>query len=245
MIMKIPLSDIKSSVTSEVKPGEKTILMIDDNNYLPSMRYQYYQLARKFKAGFAQIHFSCDINIAKSRNRSRSEEHVVPDQVIDTMSSKLEPPNPFSNKWEAFSFTFQVDEALEFDNLDTIQAIINAAADNPVKEVTPLVSEEERDRDRAVCNANVIHQSDKLLRTLVNKKMTSLKKNGQTKEEMNIAGKRIYSIKNEVLEDLKTGFTKIDKNLLTSVQNREAEGVLRLETELEQLFKEKLELNMK
>ena len=62
---------------------------------------------------------------------------------------------------------------------------------------------------------------------------------------MSVAGKRIYSVKNELLEDLKTGFTKIDKNLLTSVQNREAEGVLRLETELEQLFKEKLELNKK
>ena len=228
-----------------MKPGEKTILLIDDNNYLPSMRYQYFQLARKCTAGFAQLHFSCDINLAKSRNRSRREENVVPDQVIDTMSSKLEAPNPFSNKWEAFSFTLQVNETHQFENLDTIQAIINAAADNPVKEVTPNVSEEEREKDRVVCNANVIHQSDKLLRTLVNKKMISLKKNCHSKEDMSVAGKRIYSVKNELLEDLKTGFTKIDKNLLTSVQNREAEGVLRLETELEQLFKEKLELNMK
>ena len=225
-----------------MKTGEKTILLIDDNNYLPSMRYQYYQLARTCSVGFAQLYFSCDINLAKSRNKSRPKENVVPDVVLDTMSTKLEPPNPFSNKWEAFSFTFQIDESVQFENLDTVQAIINAATDNPVKEVVPNVSEEEREKDRVACNASVIHQSDKLLRTLVNKKMISLKRDGQSKEDMNNASKRIYSIKNEVLEDLKTGFTKLDKTLLTSVQNREPVGVLRLETELEHLFQEKLAL---
>ena len=63
-------------------------------------------------------------------------------------------------------------------------------------------SEEERERDRVVCSASVIHQTDKHLRALVNKKMLALKQSGLSKEVMNESSKNIYSVKTELLEDL-------------------------------------------
>ena len=41
--------------------------------------------------------------------------------------------------------------------------------------------------------------------------MFAMKQSGLGKNEMNVAGKRIYKVKSEVLEDLKTGYTKLDK----------------------------------
>ena len=38
-----------------------------------------------------------------------------------------------------------------------------------------------------------------------------MKQSGVGKDEMNAASKRIYKVKSEVLEDLKTGYTKLDK----------------------------------
>ena len=59
---------------------------------------------------------------------------------------------------------------------------------------------------------------------------------------MNVKSKSIYSIKTEVLEDLKTGWTKLDKDLVRSVENRDSESGVRLEKEMEELFESKLQL---
>ena len=221
--------------------GRHTIL-IDDNNYLQSMRHEYYQLCRKHAIGFAQLFISCETETAVKFNVSREAEHQVPESVIRAMAVKLEAPNPLKNKWEAFSFTISNTPSMKSeDHFEMVEAVIEAAASHPVQEEVPEVSEEDRERDRGVCSASVVHQADKMLRSLVNKRMLSLKKSGLSKEEMNTASKKIYSVKTEVLEDLKTGFTKLDKLVIISVQNKEPDGALKLEKELESIFKIKIE----
>ena len=222
--------------------SERHTILIDDNNYLQSMRHEYYQLCRKHRIGFAQLFISCETETAIKFNVSRKAEHQVPESVIKAMADKLEAPNPLKNKWEAFSFTITNTPSVKSeDHFEMIEAVIEAAASHPVQEQVPEVREEDRERDREVCSASVVHKADKMLRSLVNKRMLSLKESGLSKEEMNIASKRIYSVKTEVLEDLKTGFTKLDKLVIISVQNKEADGALKLEKELESIFKNKIE----
>ena len=221
--------------------GGSAVILIDDNNYLQSMRYEYYQLARKHRTGFAQLYFSCDSETAVRLNTGRPEDQRVPSQVILTMAAKLEPPNPLVNKWECFSFSLAHSEQ-PGHNLDLVETVIEAACRNPVREEVEGPSQEERQQDRLVCSASVVHQADKHLRSLVNKKMINMKQSGLSKEEMNLRSKSIYSIKTEVLEDLKTGWTKLDKTLIASVENRESDSGSKLEKEMEELFDNKLKI---
>ena len=69
-----------------------------------------------------------------------------------------------------------------------------------------------------------------------------MKQSGLGKDEMNAASKRVYKVKSEVLEDLKTGYTKLDKNLVTSIQNRDPDSSRMLENDLNSIFQEKLAL---
>ena len=220
--------------------ASRKIILIDDNNYLQSMRYDYYQLARKCTLGFAQLYVSCSPAVARKNNKLRKLEDQVPDEVIVNMADKLEAPSPFTNKWEAFSFTL---EAPGSSDLEMVEAVIEAAASNPVQEAAAGVSAEERDHDRVVCSASLAHQADNMLRSLVNKRMLGLKQSGLGKQEMNLASKKVYSAKTELLEDLKTGFTKLDKDLVNSVQERQPEGVIRLEEHLATLFEQKVDLS--
>ena len=227
--------------------GRGMVILIDDNNYLQSMRYEYYQLARKHRTGFAQLYFSCDSETAVRRNSERPEEERVPSQVILTMAEKLEPPNPLANKWECFSFSLAGSEEASSSpshNLDLVETVIQTACRSPVRgEVEGEgASEEERQQDRLVCSASIVHQADKHLRALVNKKMISMKHSGFSKEDMNLRSKSIYSIKTEVLEDLKTGWTKLDKSLIASVEKREPDSGSKLEKEMEELFDNKLKI---
>ena len=75
---------------------------------------------------------------------------------------------------------------------------------------------------------------------IVNKRMLSLKQSGLSKDEMNKASKHIYSVKTELLEDLKTGFTRIDKDIVDSMRCSDPTGRDKLEDCLTKIFQSKL-----
>ena len=52
----------------------KYVFVIDDNNYYNSMRYQYFQIARKFEIGFCQFHLDVTVEQAKKFNQNRPGE---------------------------------------------------------------------------------------------------------------------------------------------------------------------------
>lgn len=230
----------KINIKELIKTSVKTVVLIDDNNYLSSMRYEYYQVARDLRLGFAQLHFTCDVELALKFNSNRSGVYEVPEEVIKNMSTKMEPPNPLSNKWEAFSFSIPVLENVSH-NLDLILSIVDSAIANPATPVE-TVSEEVREKDRVACSASVIHQVDKHLRVMVNKRIIELKTKGLDKEEMRKLSHNIYSVKGEVLEDLKTGFSKLDKEVVNAVHEREDGSGSKLALEIEELFNKKLKI---
>lgn len=83
------------------------VIFVDDNFYYGSMRYEYFQLAKKFHIGYCQLHIEASLEECLCRNRSRDEAARVPDQVILQMAEKFEQAKPFENAWERFSFTLK------------------------------------------------------------------------------------------------------------------------------------------
>jgi len=222
-----------------VDANKRTLIVIDDNNYLSSMRYEFYQIARKHSLGFCQLYLQASLQTATEFNSQRGVSEV-PSCVIERMNENLEPPNPLKNSWEKFSFSLPVSSNAEF-NFELVDTVVNTALQYPER---PLEDHtEEKDRDRVVCSANLVHQADNHLRSIVNKRMFELKEQNLDKHEMKSSATKFYSIKQEVLEDLKTGFTKLDRSLVESVQARESGSADQLLGAVTNLFNEKLNLN--
>jgi len=215
----------------------KRVLIIDDNNQLSSMRYPYFQIARKHEIGFCQLHLNVELQTALRLNKDRPGE--VPESVIHNMASSIEPPNPLTNNWEKFSFSMNVAESDEI-NFDLIHNVVATAFKYPEKCLSD--NSEERELDRIVCSANLVHQADKHLRSIINKKMKSFKDTNMEKEEMRVQSKNLYNIKQEILEDLKTGFTKLDRQLVEEVTQCSPESAQHLASALSQLFDSKISI---
>lgn len=95
-----------SCLTLGGKEGNKmTTVLVDDNNYLSSMRKPWHRLARERSAGFCQLFVQTSSEQAKARNSVRQAEERVPDSVIDSMADRFEPPRPLVQTWEELSFT--------------------------------------------------------------------------------------------------------------------------------------------
>jgi len=83
------------------------IIFVDDNMYYKSMRYSYYQLARRYRAGFVQIYIDCPLEECLLRNQMRQtvsnieSKKIVTSQVITGMKEKFEVPNPQENRWQS------------------------------------------------------------------------------------------------------------------------------------------------
>ena len=72
--------------------------------------------------------------------------------------------------------------------------------------------------------------------------MKLLKDVSTDKDTMKIKSKTYYRTKQEVLDDLKTGFTKLDKNLVEKVNERKSGSGEDLFSVVLELFNEKLKL---
>ena len=83
----------------------KVIVLVDDNNYLSSMRKPWHRLARERSSGFCQIFVQASTDQAKARNSLREIGQRVPSSVIDSMADRFEPPRPLVQTWEELSFT--------------------------------------------------------------------------------------------------------------------------------------------
>ncbi|TPX37207.1 mannan endo-1,4-beta-mannosidase [Synchytrium microbalum] len=93
--------------------SDQSVVMVDDNNYYISMRYEIYQIARNYGIPYVIIHADCSKEECLSRNSKRAVNDRVPDLIIETMSAKFQKPNLMSNSWE--QFTVIADAATSLD----------------------------------------------------------------------------------------------------------------------------------
>uniref|UniRef100_A0A8D0LAS1 Phosphoseryl-tRNA kinase n=1 Tax=Sphenodon punctatus TaxID=8508 RepID=A0A8D0LAS1_SPHPU len=186
--------------------------ILDDNFYYQSMRYEVYQLARKYSLGFCQLFLDCPLESCLQRNRLRSQP--LPDETIYIMARKIEIPNFEKNVWEKNSLILKNAEYNSEDNLQVIELLVTAL-ENPVKQ--PEENTEQKEMDQAICAASALHQADQAIRRTVSQTMKNAKGNLQP-SEMKILAEELNRLKVEILEHLRQGSNQ--KNLFL-LQNAE------------------------
>ncbi|XP_019411004.1 PREDICTED: L-seryl-tRNA(Sec) kinase [Crocodylus porosus] len=197
--------------------------ILDDNFYYQSMRYEVYQLARKYSLGFCQLFLDCPLECCLQRNRARNQP--LPDEIICLMAKKIEAPNLDKNTWEQNSLTLKGLEYTSEDNLQVISLLVTALK-NPVKQIEENI--EQKAADRAICAASILHQADQTFRRMISQTMKDAKgskagnnrlkleiptdvndKKGPDKNvlssEMKILAEELNKLKAEFLEDLRQG----------------------------------------
>ncbi|XP_009958613.1 PREDICTED: L-seryl-tRNA(Sec) kinase, partial [Leptosomus discolor] len=118
-------------------------LILDDNFYYQSMRYEVYQLARKYSLSFCQLFLDCPLECCLQRNRLRS--HPLPDQTIYLMARKIEMPDLKKNAWEQNSLILKSSDCTSEDKYapglvsgfftnEQIISLLATALENPVKQ---------------------------------------------------------------------------------------------------------------
>ncbi|NWZ50964.1 PSTK kinase, partial [Haliaeetus albicilla] len=175
-------------------------LILDDNFYYRSMRYEVYQLARKYSLSFCQLFLECPLECCLQRNRLRS--HPLPDQTICLMARRIEMPDLKKNAWEQNSLILKSFDCTSEDN-EQIISLLAAALENPVKQNEE--NTEQKEADRAICAASTVHQADQTCRRIISQTMKDAKDKNIPSSEMKSLAEELNKLKAEFLEDLRQG----------------------------------------
>ncbi|XP_054839161.1 L-seryl-tRNA(Sec) kinase [Eublepharis macularius] len=172
--------------------------ILDDNFYYRSMRYEVYQLARKYSLGFCELFLDCSVEVCLQRNCQRTQP--LPEETICAMVQKLEIPNSEKYAWEKNSLILKSTKYTSEDNLRVLN-LLSATLENPLK---PLEENtEHKEVDRALCAASFLHQADQAVRRTVSQTMKNAKDNNLTPSKMKSLAQELNKLKVEFLEDLK------------------------------------------
>ncbi|KAK6174766.1 hypothetical protein SNE40_017982 [Patella caerulea] len=194
-----PYSQIMKNAFDQVDLDNTSIvIMIDDNMYYRSMRYDYYQLARNYSLSFCQIYVECPLEIALERNSKRKNGIVNP-LVITKMSEKFQIPD-ITNSWEKYSLKYSADSQELSRNkfMDFIQ-LVKSNPVVPQEETDPeIIAESQR-----LTSANMIHQADLIIRQLISHQMVQAKRNGATKDDLKNLSLKLADVKIQITKSLK------------------------------------------
>ncbi|NXF97385.1 PSTK kinase, partial [Eubucco bourcierii] len=181
-------------------------LILDDNFYYQSMRYEVYQLARKYSLSFCQLFLECPLECCLQRNLLRSQP--LPEQTICLMARKIEMPDLKKNAWEQNSLLLQSAGGTSEDHsatglIEQIISLLATALANPVKQNEEHT--ENKEADRATCAASAIHQADQTCRRIISQAMKDAKDKNVLPREMKSLAEELNRLKAELLEALRQG----------------------------------------
>ncbi|NXL60892.1 PSTK kinase, partial [Chordeiles acutipennis] len=179
---------------------QRICLILDDNFYYQSMRYEVYQLARKYSVSFCQLFLECPLDCCLQRNRLRS--HPLPDQTICLMARKIEMPDLKKNAWERNSLILRSSDCTPEDKYMII-SLLTTALENPVKQNEENTGQKEA--DRAISAASTVHQADQTCRRLISQTMKDAKDKNVPPSEMKSLAEELNKLKADFLEDLRQG----------------------------------------
>jgi O-phosphoseryl-tRNA(Sec) kinase len=189
-------------------------IIIDDNMYYRSMRYEYYQLARLHNLSFCQLFVQCNVTDALKYNLSRDQGTAVPGEIITKMAKRLEPPDRQNNPWETHSLTVPSETWTDTQIIE-ICKFLNYVAQHPV--VVPIDNSEVCQESKRICLTNVIHQVDVMLRKLIGNRM----RGGQTGlqlDELQAQAKALADKRHCILEGIRTGRILVPEDICEAVE---------------------------
>ncbi|XP_071946908.1 L-seryl-tRNA(Sec) kinase-like [Antedon mediterranea] len=179
------------------------IFILDDNFYYKSMRYQYFQICKKYSISFCQIQINCPLEVAVIRNRSR-RSRVADDTIID-MATRFEAlSGSGKDSWEMMSIEIDGSKELTEDTWLTVFALVQKAWSHPVPPVE-VEDHLQKEESRLGCLKSIIHQGDQTLRRLISEKMKMNKEEGMPKSQMKVQSLKLNQARQEILESLREG----------------------------------------
>ncbi|KAM4525149.1 L-seryl-tRNA(Sec) kinase isoform 2-T2 [Odontesthes bonariensis] len=186
-----------------LKPDRTPLLfLLDDNFYYPSMRYEVFQLARKYSLGFCQVYLQCDLESCISRNRGRTRP--IPAEVILEMVKRLESPNPQKNSWEMQSVTLNTTDNVSKCDIQRVMELISWALTNPL---SPAEDDtEQKEADRLKCATSVVHRADQACRRLISEAMKTARESQVPSEQMRSLAAELNESKATFLHNLRKQF---------------------------------------
>ncbi|XP_020383074.2 L-seryl-tRNA(Sec) kinase [Rhincodon typus] len=175
------------------------VIILDDNFYYQSMRYEVYQIARRNSVSFLQLFLECRLELCLQRNHKRS--CPVNDETIVLMSTKIQRPDPVRNVWEKNNLTLEsAENVLEMD-IQKVFELLDVSLENPEKPFEENI--EQKAIDRAICAASVLHQADQAIRRLVSQSMKTAKDKKLPACNMKLLSEELNRLKTVLLEDLR------------------------------------------
>ncbi|KAL0964800.1 hypothetical protein UPYG_G00329120 [Umbra pygmaea] len=196
-----PAQGCRTSVGSpqnDLSPSPR-VIVLDDNFYYSSMRYEVYKLARKYSLGFCQVYVHCPVESCIRRNQSRPQP--LPSDVIVEMANRMEPPNPQRNLWERYSVTLNSTAHITKQDFHRMLELISTALENPM---TPVQDDsEQKEADRQNCASSVVHQADHACRRLVSQAMKAAREKSLPPESMRSLAEELNESKTRFLQNLR------------------------------------------
>lgn len=146
---------IQKYLTSSDK---QTLIVLDDNMFYKSMRYEYFQLARKYSLGFCEIYLSSPLEMCLKLNRQRATNQVKENTIIK-MNELLEVPDSSVNNWET-NIVILTNQSLSPDDWLNVENTLHNCLLTPVKDFPRLHKED--------LPQSILHLADIALRKIVN-----------------------------------------------------------------------------
>jgi tRNA uridine 5-carbamoylmethylation protein Kti12 len=163
------LESLEGYLTSE----RVSVILLDDNFFLRSMRKQVLQVCQRFTTEslilyFGVVWIDTPLEICLQRNRDRVRQ--VPEDVITRMSRRLEPPDPKKATWEQAVVRLDGNQHSTQENMDQLSRFVQDISTlcEPVE--APVDPEMERQRiesERHRTRESVLHRVDQYLRCCV------------------------------------------------------------------------------
>lgn len=192
------MKETVESILATPNSSQKNVMIVDDNNYYRSMRYEYHQLAAKFNTGYLQIYVRCEVANALFQNSNRPQSNRVPDCVIVQMDTRLELP---CESWEN-SLTIDSADLNNPSMMSKIWVRIQEAISNPVSTIKRLEEKKLVAEQSKLCNNhNVVHNIDKALR----KQISQYIREHKEKNSARVLAAQLNDIRQSVMEDAKRG----------------------------------------
>lgn len=219
----------KEFINIEKVEDQLFVVLLDDNFYYKSMRYEYYQMARRQTVGYCQVYIECSVSDASQNNAQRDSQ--IPDSVIQVMAERMQIPLAQNLTWEKNSIKLLANYLDH--NLEGVFNLVSNCLNNPV---SPLEDrEEEITHSKLQCSESLAHQADIILRSLVG---TIIKEAKATNEiipsDFSKFSKNVNVCRQKVLTNLKNGVTLLTHHLAnnaTTTAKEEFRDFLRQELE--------------
>ncbi|KAM7329449.1 hypothetical protein ACRRTK_011062 [Alexandromys fortis] len=180
--------------------SRRLFLVLDDNFYYQSMRYEVYQLARKYSLGFCQLFLDCPLETCLLRNGQRPQP--LPNETIRLMERKIEKPNSEKNAWEHNSLVIP-SSSCSLEASVEVTDLLLTALENPIKCVED--NTEQKETDRIICSTNILHQADETLRRTISQTMKEAKDEKIPLNNLKRLAEDLNKLKADFLEDLRQG----------------------------------------